>query len=212
MDLEDNVPLEVEGKQYEVIDEVTVTQFEAEGEQYEVIDEVTDTQLESEDDLTEEGVTTRLKSPPEMQPAVTEDVKTEQGKFKGSIKQAKDGGEGANEDVAKKSDVENIPDVINTDTKDPVDSHQTEVENKHFNSKQNMTESQAVPESSGKTDENSVNTEEKQANKPEKKGETVIAKSLKAVIQPPPSKQPMSWDSNVLLIEGLYPGVSEAYE
>jgi hypothetical protein len=90
MDSEDYIPLEVEGKQYEVIDEVTDTQFESEDEQYEVIDEITDTQLEAEDCLTEEGITTRQKTHAEIQQFIKEELKTEQGEFEESTKQAKD--------------------------------------------------------------------------------------------------------------------------
>jgi hypothetical protein len=246
MDLEDNMHLELEGKQYEVIDEVTDTQFEADGEQYEVIDEVTDTQLESEDDLTEESVTTRQKVCLEIQPFLTKDLKTEQGEFEESTEQAKDRGEGicsvstngesnimkrppnselmseqvvdveitseANRNESKVSDMEKIRNIINRSTEKRVDSHQSEVENKHFNFVQNMTDSQAVPESCGKVEENTVKTEAKQANGPQKKEEYVKSKSLRAVIQPPPSKQPIFWESNVLLVGGLFPGVSEAYE
>jgi hypothetical protein len=251
MDSEDYIPLEVEGKQYEVIDEVTDTQFESGGEQYEVIDEVTDTQLESEEVLTEEGVTTRQKTHPEIQQFITEQLKTEQGQFEGSTKQAKDaseeicnvpnngktniteqpphselpseqvvGAEITSEGNRNVSKVEKIPNVLSRSTKKRVDGHQslvdqTEVENKPVNFVQNMADSQDAPESSGKVGENTVNTEAKQAIGPEKKGESVKSKSVKAVIQPPPLKQPISWDSNILLVGGLLPGqsgVSEANE
>jgi hypothetical protein len=253
MDSEDYIPLEVEGKQYEVIDEVTDTQFESEGEQYEVIDELTDTQLESEDGLTEEGVTTRQKTHVETQQFIKEELKTEQGEFEKSTKQVKDsveeicsvpsngeanvtksqphseppseqvvGAEIASEEnrnVSKVSDVENISDILNRSNEKQVDGHQsttdeTEVENKQGNFIQNTTDSQVTPESSGKVDKNTIGTEAKQANGHEKKGDSVKS-SVKTVIQPPPLRQPIVWDLNVLLVGGLRPGqsgVSEAYE
>lgn len=235
--MEDNMPLEVEGKQYEVIDEVTDTQSEADGEQYEAIDEVTDTRLESEDGPTEESVTQKTRL--EIQSFVTEGLKTEQRAFEESTEQAKNGESNimkpsphtelmsevvgieitseANRNVSEVSDVEKIPNVINRSTEKRVDSQQssadqTEVEDKHFNLVHNMTDSQAVPENSGKVDENSVNTEAKQANGSQKRQESVKSKSLKAVIQSPPSKQPIFWDSSALLVGGLFPGVSGACE
>jgi hypothetical protein len=249
MDSEDYIPLEVEDKQYEVIDEVADTQFGSESEQYEVIDEVTDTQLESEEDFTEQGVTTRQKTHPEVQQFITEELKTEQGELEESTKQAKDAGEEicnvpsnreaniteprphseapseqvVDEEVTSEgninvSKVEKIPNLSSSSEK-RVDGYQsltdqTEVENKPVNFLQNVTDSQAAPESSGKVGDSAVSTEAKQASGPEKK-ESVKSKPVKVVIQPPPLKQPIFWDSNVLLVGGLLPGqsgVSEAYE
>jgi hypothetical protein len=116
-----------------------------------------------------------------------------------------------NRNVSKASDLEEISDVLNRSNEKQVAGHQsstdqTEVENEQVNFVQNTTDSQVAPESSGKVDENTIGTQ--------KKGESVKS-SLKAVIQPPPLRQPIVWDSNVLLVGGLLPGqsgVSEAYE
>jgi hypothetical protein len=230
---EDYIPsegLEVEGKQYEVIDEVRDTQLESGGEQYEVIDEITDAQFESEDGLTEEVVTTGQKTHAETQQFLKEESKTEQGEFVESTKQAKDSLEeissvpikgtkpqphseppseqvvGAemtseeNRNLSKVSDVEKVSDVLNRTNEKQFDGHQsstdqTEMENKRITFVQNTTDIQVAPESSGKLDENTIGAEAKQT-----------------FIQPPPLRQPIVWDSNVLLVGGLLPGHSGVSE
>ncbi|PNF25197.1 hypothetical protein B7P43_G17783, partial [Cryptotermes secundus] len=223
---EDYIPIEVGGKQYEVIDEVKDTQFESEGEQYEVIDEITNAQFESEDGPTEEVVSSGQKT----QQFIKEESKTEQGEFIESTKQAEDSVEeicsvpikgeanitksqpyseppseqvvGAemtseeNRNVSKVSDVEEVSDVVNRSNEKQFEGHQsstdqTEMENKPITFVHNTTDSQVAPESSGKLDENTIGAEAKQT-----------------FIRPPPLRQPIVLDSNVLLVGGLHPGQS----
>jgi hypothetical protein len=238
MDSEDYIPLEVEGKTYEVIDEVTDSQFELEGEQYEVIDEVRDTQLESEDGLTKEGVTMRREAHPEIQPFITEKLKTEPGGFEESTEQAKDAGE-----VIGSVPNNEEANVTKPPPRSEPPSEQVvgvEIKSEENRNVPKVSDAEEIPGDLNRSNEKRVDdqssaaqteVENKQVNsvqnvtdsqivpenseKVDEKKESLKSKSVKAVMQSPPLKQSIFQDSNVLLIGGMFPGhsgVSEAYE
>jgi hypothetical protein len=236
---EDYIPLEgleVEGIQYEVIDEVRDMQFESEGEEYEVIDEITDAQFESEDVLTEEVVTTGQKTHAETQQFINEESKTEPGEFIESTKQAKDSVEICSVPIKGEANMTKPQPHSEPPSEQVVVAEMTSEENRNVSKVSDVEKVSDVLNRSkekqfdchqSSTDRTEMenkqitfvqNTTDSQV-APESSGKldenTIGAEAKQTFIQPLPLRQPIVWDLNVLLVGGLLPGhsgVSETYE
>jgi hypothetical protein len=228
MDLERN-PVDEEGKNDKVSDEVADRQLDSEGtgkDAGEIVLQKSRVEVESLLKMEEPGLLRDKNSvcAQNMGGEISNGLKTEEDNITNTpvhdqspLEHVTDGTNSVNGSEPKSTDVievVSVPDKSNEKGTDDLQNSgdKTEVENMDVKSLQTVNHSERAEANNNKRDENTISTETKQVRESENKVESVKPDSTKETVKAPSTTHTQWTGWNVLLIRGLAPtqsGVSE---